>query len=537
VGSIANVRRLAPGKLPLVVLLLGIALSVGGFFLARAWVAESEDDELRAQATQTAAVMASFGRQVEALLTAGSAIAEVTNGDPEAFTDRILARIEGTAVSSISLLRRTPSGWESAADAGASTPVLLPSFDADEHRRLDEIAARSGQILLVRVGRVGEQPVSGFATSAGDGFVVYGESVTPVLSQLFFFRLPHGLHFALYIRAVRPEYVISSSTTALPIAGKTVEVPLRFGAENAVLVVGGTSDLVGGLAGAAPWLVLGLGISGSVVLAFVIQLTRRRAAADASRVALAAQNDQLRELDRMKDELVATVSHELRTPLTSILGYLELMREDTDDLTPAHRSFVEVIERNARRLLGLVGDLLFIARLDAGGIRLAVEQVDLEQIARDCVLALRPRAEAAGLSLELETEEVGRMQGDRARLADLLDNLVSNAIKFTPRGGWVSVRLSRADGEAKLEVEDTGIGVPGDEQVRLFDRFFRSSTASAAAIPGTGLGLAISKAIVEAHGGTIGVASVEGAGTTFRVMLPLAPVSAPADESADALVR
>jgi signal transduction histidine kinase len=528
--------RLPPSRLPLVVLAVGLALTIGGFFVARAWVAENEDDALRDRAAQTATVIASFGRQVEAILTAGSVVADVTGGDPQAFTQRIRARVSGTAVTSISLLERTADGWVARASAGATSPQLLPGFGRAENRRLDEIGTKRGRILLVKLASPDGRPVAGFATAAGDGQVVYGESVTPVLSRLFFFQLPHGLQFALYIRAVQPRTVVMSSTTELPIPGKTVSVPLRLGDENAILVVGGSGTLVGGLTAAAPWLVLGLGMAASLVLALVTALSRRRAAAEASRLALAAQNEQLREVDRMKDELVATVSHELRTPLTSILGYLELLQEEAEELSPEHRSFIEVIERNARRLLRLVGDLLFVARLDSGGIRLVVEEVDLAELARDCVVSQRPRAEEAGLELDAQIEPVGPLRGDRSRLADLLDNLVSNAIKFTPRGGRVTLRLQRDGDEAILEVEDTGIGVPADEQDRLFERFFRSSTASAAAIPGTGLGLAISKAIVEAHGGTIGMTSAEGVGTTFRVSLPLTRSLVSLDESADALV-
>ena len=228
----------------------------------------------------------------------------------------------------------------------------------------------------------------------------------------------------------------------------------------------------------------------------------------------------------MKDELVAVASHELRTPLTSILGYVSVLQDEGDDLTDEHRRFVGVIERNAERLLGLVVDLLFVARVEAGGLRLEPEQVDLRTIVEECLETHRPSAEGAGVTLDLSAcDDAPVVDGDPDRLAQLVENLVSNAIKFMPGGGRLDVRLASEGGCAVLEVEDTGLGIPAGEQEHLFERFFRSSTARAAAIQGTGLGLTIAKAIVDAHGGTISFTSEEGVGTVFRVGLPLRVVA------------
>jgi signal transduction histidine kinase len=147
--------------------------------------------------------------------------------------------------------------------------------------------------------------------------------------------------------------------------------------------------------------------------------------------------------------------------------------------------------------------------------------VDLAAVASESVETARPQAEAKEITLTLATGPVPLIAGDRARIAQLLDNLVSNAIKFTPEKGRVDVRVLTLKKQAVLEVRDSGMGIPAGEQAFLFDRFFRTSTATEQAIQGTGLGLAISKAIVEAHSGRITVASQQGAGTTFRVTLPL----------------
>jgi signal transduction histidine kinase len=231
---------------------------------------------------------------------------------------------------------------------------------------------------------------------------------------------------------------------------------------------------------------------------------------------------QQRELDRLKDDFVATVSHELRTPLTSMMGFLEMIREgEAGDLNEEQRRFLAIVYRSSERLQRLVGDLLFVARLDASGLQLQFADVDLADVARDNVESTSALARARSLELVADLQDVPAVTADRERLAQLVTNLLSNAIKFTPDGGRVTVRTFVDGGMAVLEVEDTGIGIPSSEQARLFQRFFRSTTATEQAIPGTGLGLVITKAIAEAHGGSITVRSDVGHGTRFRVELPL----------------
>ena len=234
-----------------------------------------------------------------------------------------------------------------------------------------------------------------------------------------------------------------------------------------------------------------------------------------------------REAERLKDEFVATVSHELRTPLTSIRGFVELLQAgEGGSLTPDQRRFLAVVDRNSERLLHLVGDLLLIAELDAQTLRLDLEDVDLAEVAVHAVESARPAAEEAGLQLELFVDETPSVRGDRARLSQLADNLVSNAIKFTPRGGMVEVSSGARDGRATLAVRDNGPGMSAGELEQLFERFYRTPRAAAQQVPGTGLGLAISRAIAEAHGGSIAVTSHEGVGTTFTLELPLAQAGA-----------
>jgi signal transduction histidine kinase len=245
-----------------------------------------------------------------------------------------------------------------------------------------------------------------------------------------------------------------------------------------------------------------------------------RADAEAMQGLLAAQNERLLELDALKDEFISLVSHELRTPLTSIRGYLELLLEDRG-LDGDQQRYLSIVDRNSERLLDLVSDLLFLAQVDAGKLAFDVRPLDLGEVVAECIETALPTATAQGIELAARTTPMPEVRGDRARLAQVLDNLVSNGLKFTPSGGRVEVRTSAVGDAAVIEVEDTGIGLARDEQEQLFERFYRSSRATEDAIPGTGLGLAIAKTIVERHGGRIEVESAPDAGTTVRVELPL----------------
>ncbi|MFI5062820.1 MAG: sensor histidine kinase [Streptosporangiales bacterium] len=236
---------------------------------------------------------------------------------------------------------------------------------------------------------------------------------------------------------------------------------------------------------------------------------------------LSRQNERLRELDALKDEFIALVSHELRTPLTSIIGYVKLLRDDrASGLDTEH--FSEVIERNAERLLRLVGDLLFLSQVQSGKLTVEFRPADLADIAFQSVQEIRPEAERKRIDLMLTATAVQCEAIDPLRIAQLLANMLSNAVKFTPPGGHIEVRVDRDGDEAILTVSDTGLGIPAADREHIFERFFRTASATEHVIPGTGLGLTISRAIVEAHGGSIAVDSEEGRGATFTVRLPVA---------------
>ncbi len=237
-------------------------------------------------------------------------------------------------------------------------------------------------------------------------------------------------------------------------------------------------------------------------------------------IELSSTLQRLQELDRLKNEFFANVSHELRTPLTLILTPVEdlLGRELANDLRPA----LLVIRRNAHRLLRLIDDLLDLARLDVGGLRLHVAELDLNEIATRVVELSRPAAETRAMSLELEVEP-GELwiYGDPHRLEIVLMNLLGNALKFTPDGGRVQLRVSTGETTCRVDVEDTGPGIAEQELGRIFDRFYQVEGSERRRQGGAGIGLSLARKLSELHSGSVAVKSALGEGSTFSVILPL----------------
>jgi signal transduction histidine kinase len=222
---------------------------------------------------------------------------------------------------------------------------------------------------------------------------------------------------------------------------------------------------------------------------------------------------------RVKDEFLASVSHELRTPLTSIRGYVDILLE-RDDLPTEQRNQLEVVARNGERLNRLVSDLLHTAQVEEGPMEVVRTSQDLVEIVRASVDAAAPAARAAGVELRMDVPSTLVAMVDGQRLAQAVDNLVSNAVKYTPRGGFVEIRLVVDGGRIEICVADSGIGIQAADRDRLFTRFFRGRQAEEQSVQGLGLGLSIARSIVESHGGRIDVESEVGRGSVFRIRLP-----------------
>jgi signal transduction histidine kinase len=246
---------------------------------------------------------------------------------------------------------------------------------------------------------------------------------------------------------------------------------------------------------------------------------------DSGRREVLAQNQQLRESEQHKRDLISMVSHELRTPLASVLGFTTLLLE-RDFAPDEQRRYLEIVDTQARRLAALAGDFLDVQLLEGGAMRLERAPVDLIELVNEQTRLFFSHLDTHRLVLELPDEAVV-IDGDRDRLAQVIGNLLSNAIKYSPAGGAVRVHVELEGDRAVLMVNDQGMGIDEEDRERVFEKFFRSSEASAR-ISGTGLGLAVAREIVETHGGEIRVQSEPGAGSTFWIELPLKRTAATA---------
>jgi len=225
----------------------------------------------------------------------------------------------------------------------------------------------------------------------------------------------------------------------------------------------------------------------------------------------------------MEQEFLMTVSHELRTPLTAIRGWARMLATGAVQ-GEQQAAAIQSIERNARAQTRLVEDLLDMARVDGGTLRLDIKEVSLPEVVREAVETMTPAADAKNIRVETIVEGVGIIAGDPDRLQQIVGNLLSNAIKFTPNDGRVVVRLDRADGQASIIVRDTGAGISPEFLPHVFDRFRQEDAGRKRRFGGLGLGLAIVKHLVDLHGGSIVVESDgQDHGSTFIVRLPVGP--------------
>ncbi len=257
-----------------------------------------------------------------------------------------------------------------------------------------------------------------------------------------------------------------------------------------------------------------------------IALSLQRQQADGERVRLLVEAQGAREAaemaNRAKDEFIATVSHELRTPLNAILGWARLL--ETGDLTKEEiAEAANVIERNARAQSQLIEDLLDVSRIVSGKLRLDLRTIDLPEVVREAVRIVEPTATAKSIKVQCVLDpRAGPISGDAERLQQIIWNLVSNAVKFTPKGGTVQVGLKRSNSHVELTVSDNGMGIPAEFLPHIFERFTQAETSSTRSHTGLGLGLGITRHLIELHGGAIyAFSDGPGKGATFSVHLPI----------------
>jgi signal transduction histidine kinase len=233
--------------------------------------------------------------------------------------------------------------------------------------------------------------------------------------------------------------------------------------------------------------------------------------------------DLQRQLNRSKNEYLALVGHELRTPLTSISAYTELLRAaDEKTLVAEGPRLLEVIERNTTQLRYIINELMELSALDAGHADVQTAPMDLAAVVRQSVETARAAIDGASLTIDAEVPDELVLPGDRKRLRQVVDNLLGNALRYSPDGGRVRVTLSTRGRAAELAVSDTGEGVPTDEREKMFTGAYRTARSGDRVIPGTGLGLTLSRAVVSRHYGSIALVEADGGkGTTVLVRLPM----------------
>ncbi|HJQ20643.1 MAG TPA: HAMP domain-containing sensor histidine kinase, partial [Gemmatimonadaceae bacterium] len=232
---------------------------------------------------------------------------------------------------------------------------------------------------------------------------------------------------------------------------------------------------------------------------------------------------QLAELDKIKAEFVSVASHELKTPINVVLGYSQLLNEGAyGDLSDKQRKVTHVIEQQTKTLSRLVKQLLDITRFEAGTVKLDVRPVQLPRMLKELEQAFRVLADQRGIRFHVMTHDgiPDTVSWDHDRINEVLGNLLSNAFKFTERGGEVELSVFPVDGGVQMDVHDTGAGIPPEQLPRVFEKFYQADNQRESSGGGSGLGLAIARQIVEAHKGTIGVESTPGVGTVFTIVLP-----------------
>jgi signal transduction histidine kinase len=237
---------------------------------------------------------------------------------------------------------------------------------------------------------------------------------------------------------------------------------------------------------------------------------------------LELRNQEVERANRLKSEFLASMSHELRTPLHTILGFSELLGEGIEgELSPKQKRFINHIHRDAQHLLQLINEILDLSRIEAGHLHIEPRAFELDKAIDEVLTAIRPQAIAKAIEITGDTPRPLTVEGDRARVKEVLYNLLNNAVKFTPEHGSVRVGASLEDSQARIYVSDTGVGIAPAEQDSIFDAFHQVGATTRGVREGTGLGLAISRRLVEEHGGRIWVDSAAGQGSTFIFTLPI----------------
>jgi signal transduction histidine kinase/CheY-like chemotaxis protein len=544
--------RNRPGLAATLVLFLGVGATALLFLIGRANVQHTERSLLHERTSQTLGLVETVVQQLEAIVTAGGTVAEYTGGDPQAFETAIGARVRGSLLSSLSLLRLEPAGPVVVTSVGRSDPVLLEGLQATELARLRDIARSGSGLTSVIVAKRAGARITGFGASsrAGSDLVLYGEITAVGAEAQAGGVASSGLRFAIYLGPTKtPNSLLLSSPGGGPKGDDVVGDVVRIGQEELLVELGPRGSLVGGFSRAAPWFVLGIGLIGSLVLAALVEIARRRRdealrlVADLERrtseldLALTEQRraeEELRHAQRMEavGRLAGGVAHDFNNLLTVIIGYVRLLLGRLPSEGEG-REEAEQIARAAERAATLTQQLLAFSRRQV----LKPELLDLNHVVRDMKRLLE---RLIGEHIELVTgldPALGTVKADRGQLEQVILNLAVNARDAMPTGGRLSIETANVEldetqlrehpGSAgpcvELAVSDTGQGMDKATLEHAFEPFFTTKEQG----KGTGLGLATVYGIVAQSGGSISVDSDPGHGVTFTIHLPRVDVPEP----------
>ncbi|MBW8750374.1 MAG: response regulator [Propionibacteriales bacterium] len=520
-------RRAPSSRLPAIIITLATLAASAALALVAHNVSNRQEHTLLKERTNEVTTLLTTAINDANTVLAGAAAAGAADGQSDLFSS--LTATSTAQGSEVVAARQKGDSFVTLARAGkgaTSVGTALPSDQAEVARRA---LTSKGMVTSVFTGPLGRHIVLALASATEPGVVAYidsplgGTTAVPTDPESPYRELNVGLFAGA--TADEGHLVLASGAIPKP-GGNTVTRKLPIGAETWLLTVSPRERLVGSLASAFPWLVLGTGLALALVLGFLVEvLLRRRAYAlrlvDERTRSLLEARQAAEKANRAKSDFLSRMSHELRTPLNAVLGFGQLL--ELDGLTPDQAENVGQITKGGAHLLDLINEILDISQIESGHMSMSPEPVLVGDVVGEAVSLLRPLAEERGVHLIGGTDHgCGHyIFADRQRLKQILLNLVGNGIKYNRQGGSVSISCFQpARGSLRIQVTDTGPGIAADQFHLLFAPFERLG-AEQTSVPGTGVGLALSRGLAETMGGTLDVDSTPGRGSTFWVEFPV----------------
>ncbi|MGY2874475.1 signal transduction histidine kinase/ActR/RegA family two-component response regulator [Marmoricola sp. URHA0025 HA25] len=527
IDSTVEVRRTPTSRLPAIVIALATLAASAALGLVAHHVSTRQERVLLKERTNEVTTLLTTTLANTATVLSGAGAAAAAEGQSDLFTS--LTTTTTAQGGEVVVARQQADSFHTLARAGKGATTVGAQIPADDAGVADRALKSKGMVTGIYTAVTGRRIVLALGVPGQSGVVAYidsplgGTTAAPTDPESPY----RELNAALYASGTRDAGKLVLVSGALPKAGSgTVTRKVPIGAESWLLAVSPREPLVGSLAAAFPWLVVGTGAALALVLGFLVEVLIRRRA-----YALRLVEERTRSLldarlaaekaNRAKSDFLSRMSHELRTPLNAVLGFGQLL--ELDGLTPDQAENVGQITKGGAHLLDLINEILDISQIESGHMSMSPEAVLVGDVVEAAVSLLRPLAEERGVHLIGGTDHgCGHyIFADRQRVKQILLNLIGNGIKYNRQGGSVSISCFQAvRGTLRIQVTDTGPGIAADQLHLLFAPFERLG-AEQTSVPGTGVGLALSRGLAEAMGGTLDVDSTPGRGSTFWVEFPI----------------